>query len=115
MSDKVKLIFGVPYPWSEEDKKGYLEVLKEYDVRVLDTGYSYPGSEKFIGDAGLAAHFTIHTKAKGWVPGVQSHEQILEYAAQSLENLKVDSVGLDIFNAQHTSNAPVTFNAFHQH
>jgi aflatoxin B1 aldehyde reductase len=101
MSDKVKLIFGVPYPWSEEDRKGYLEVLKEYNVEILDTGLTYPGSEKYIGESGLSTQFTIHTKAKGWAPGAQGYNKILEYAAQSLENLKVDCIGSDTLNASH--------------
>ncbi len=92
MPNKVRLIFGVPYPWSEKDTNGYLEVLKEFDVEVLDTGSVYLGSEKFMGDAGLPAQFLIHTKAVGWVPGVKGRDKILEYAAQSLERLKVDRV-----------------------
>jgi hypothetical protein len=46
MSENVKLVFGVPYPWPEEQRKEYLEVLKTYNVNDLDTGYSYVRSKK---------------------------------------------------------------------
>jgi hypothetical protein len=93
MSNKVMLIFGVPYQRSEEDKKGYL--------KVLNTGSTYPGSESFIGNSGLSTQFIIHTKAKEWVHGIQDYDKMLECAAQSLENLKVDSLVSNPFDASH--------------
>lgn len=88
----IKLIFGVPYPWPKEHEAEYLQVLENFNVEDLDTGASYPGSEQYIGDAGLSTKFSIHTKPKGWVPGVQTYQNVMDCAAQSFERLNVKSV-----------------------
>lgn len=55
-------------------------------------GIQQPGSEKALGELDAPSKFIIHTKAPGFRPGVATKASILNYADQSLKELKTDSV-----------------------
>lgn len=55
-------------------------------------GIQQTGSEKALGELDAPSKFIIHTKAPGFRPGVATKASILNYADQSLKELKTDSV-----------------------
>jgi len=78
--------------WSPEVQDEFIKVWAEYGIKDMDTAYSYPESEKALGEKGFSSKYIIHTKAKGWAPGVMTTEGILESAAKSFKELQTDSV-----------------------
>ncbi|KAI9830358.1 MAG: hypothetical protein M1819_005739 [Sarea resinae] len=91
----IRAIFGTytinEYP--EDVRQGMLDVLERYDAKDLDTAYTYPDSEKIIGETGAPKKgFMIHTKAPAWKPHCLSRTSLEEGMRKSLEQLGVDSV-----------------------
>jgi aflatoxin B1 aldehyde reductase len=77
----------------------FLNVLKQYKVKEIDTARVYNGgkSEELLGavGAGTKLGFAVSTKAPGFSPGVLSGEKIKKACYASLEALKQDK--MDIF------------------
>ncbi|KAL2059052.1 hypothetical protein ABVK25_000344 [Lepraria finkii] len=91
---RVKVIFGVA-AWGSrplETSQGYLDILKEHNVKDLDTAHIYAGSEKALGELGAPANFVIHSKAPGFASGALKRDSILAAAKQTFEQLGVKSV-----------------------
>ncbi|GAD99969.1 KLTH0E01474p [Paecilomyces variotii No. 5] len=94
MPPAIDIIFGA-FPmnsYSPETREEFLKLLDEYDVKAIDTAYSYTDSEKTLGELDAPARFTIHTKAPGFRPGKLKRENLLAGMEKSLRDLKVDYV-----------------------
>ncbi|KAM0332491.1 hypothetical protein ACHAQA_002773 [Verticillium albo-atrum] len=76
--------------------------MRKHNVHVLDTARSYGNgaSEKALGNKNLGSEFKIYTKAPtGVLDGTGKKDMILEFARQSLTDLKVDKVQLYLLHA----------------
>ncbi|SCU97857.1 LAFA_0G13784g1_1 [Lachancea sp. 'fantastica'] len=90
----VKLISGA-YQLSlvsDDELSKYIDVLKKYGIKELDTARVYPDNEEFLGSHGIPKSFLIDTKARGFVNGSLSKEGIIGSIKESFELLKVESV-----------------------
>ena len=87
-------IFGA-YPmveYSPEERQEFLQVLKKYGVRDIDTAAVYPSSEHLLGQLGAPKDFIIHTKAASFSPGKLGRSSLISSCLFSLYELKVDQV-----------------------
>ncbi|KAJ9210433.1 hypothetical protein DTO166G4_7990 [Paecilomyces variotii] len=94
MSPPIELIFGAftMNTYTPEIREEFLKLLEEYDVKAIDTAYSYVDSEKILGELDAPGRFTIHTKAPGFRPGKLKRENLIAGMEKSLRDLKVDCV-----------------------
>lgn len=108
------LIFGCanvgPHYATVEDVKNIASVLQEAGISHLDTAARYGGgaSEKLIGEAELAKHFTIDTKVLFTGPDdvTLSAEWIEKSLTNSLQKLGVEKVNVLYCHAMD-KNTPV--------
>lgn len=110
----VKVLFGTASFGSlpTEASQEFLDLLKKYNVKDLDTANRYvrvhlqisrtgadymspqEGSERALKELGATSSFTIHTKSPGFAKGSGTKASILAAAKQSFEDLGVNSVFL---------------------
>ncbi|TLS25154.1 hypothetical protein PpBr36_07937 [Pyricularia pennisetigena] len=90
-----KLIFG-SNPFFEGDVaviKQWLETLREFGIKTIDTAQFYGESEAGLGQAHAAADFTIDTKLSCMAMGEPaSKANVIKYGRESLKKLQTDSV-----------------------
>lgn len=86
-------IFTAPYVDSAEEVQGYLDVLQELDIKIIDTGAVYGDSEKFLGERGAASKFTIDTKHAGMMhPEPSAKDVVVASGKESLKKLGTSQV-----------------------
>lgn len=93
--------------YSPEERVQFLEVLKKYDVKDIDTAAGYPDSEKIIGALGAPKDFVIHTKVKGFSPGSLKRVPLVSSALLSLFDLKTEQVDV-LFLHSPDAETPLT-------
>lgn len=92
--DAIKIIFGT-FPmntYTPEQTQEILSILKEHSVTDIDTAAGYPDSELLLGKFNAAQDFTIHTKAKAFVPGSLARRNVLGCCLTSLFELHAEQV-----------------------
>lgn len=101
MSELPKIVYGA-FPITALPKDEVLKLhslLRENGVTEWDTARIYPGSEKSIGDLGIADDLIIDTKARSFEKGALTKDGIFESIKQSFDELKVDSVEIYYLHA----------------
>jgi aflatoxin B1 aldehyde reductase len=79
--------------WDDiKDVKALLDAFYNSGHRDIDTAQMYPFSEDRLGKAGVASHFTIHTKVWSGTPGDHKAEEIPQSIERSLQALQTSSV-----------------------
>lgn len=88
-------IFTSPWVNSADELQPYLDVLKELDIKTIDTAALYGESEKFLGDKKAATQFTIDTKHPGVMsPELSTKDVVVASGKESLKKLGASQVCL---------------------
>ncbi|KAJ8100854.1 NADP-dependent oxidoreductase domain-containing protein [Lipomyces tetrasporus] len=105
--------FGESRIPTTETAKSFLDVLKKYSVKQVDTAYIYPGfdqmtaSERILGDlgAGSTEGFVIDTKADCSAPNCQSYDNLMKTIPEQVSRLGVQSVNILYLHFPDTATA----------
>ena len=91
----IKIVFGAAWGLWTNDETGpkLLDILREEDIKEIDTARGYGDSEKKIGERGVAQEFIIGTKFSGvFAKQPATREGIFKSATTSFDFLKTDKV-----------------------
>ena len=81
---------------NKDDLEALFAVLKQYDLKAIDTAQFYGDSEELLGSVNAGSQFIIDTKWKGgFAPGSPTEENIVKTAEESMQRLKMDKVSQD--------------------
>lgn len=84
---------------TKEEISELISLLKENGVKRWDTARIYPNSEKIIGELNLPSDVAIDTKARSFVSGALTRENLFESIKESFDDLKVQKVELFYLHA----------------
>jgi len=89
---------------NKDDLEALFAVLKQYDVRTIDTAQLYGDSEELLGSVNAGSQFIIDTKWKGgFAPGSPTQEDIVKTAEESMQRLNMDKVDIFYIHAPDSS------------
>ncbi|KAL0490728.1 aflatoxin B1 aldehyde reductase [Acrasis kona] len=79
-----------------------LNILKENNIKEIDTARAYGESERILGDVSAHRTFAISTKAPTFAPGSASKETLTSVISESLKLLQQDTVDIYYLHAPDT-------------
>jgi diketogulonate reductase-like aldo/keto reductase len=98
----IKIAFGGGL-WlnvSVEEVTGWLDVINEVDIKIIDTAQVYGASEELIGKTGAPSNFTIDTKLPGaWSDKPSTKDGVIELGKACLKRLNTESVSETCFHS----------------